>query len=130
MSEKKQSKVFEILSKEYKYESVLLTVISIIIMIVSAYIMNGTLTIEPEFPVLGSFPLVTAIVFFVAGFVGLVVGSWPIFKPSFKEVKRLTPPSKKTYADHTVKVFTFILGLTAIFLIFDTAISSFFGLFI
>lgn len=130
MSESKKSPVMQILTKEYKYESLFLVLISVVIMVVSAYIINGTLTIDPGFPVLGNFPLVSAIVFFVAGFIGLVVGSWPIFKPSFKEIGRLTPPTKATYGDHTVKVFTFILGLTAIFLIFDSAIAGFFGLFI
>lgn len=130
MSEKKQqSPVMRVLTKEYKYESLFLVLISIVIMVVSAYIINGTLTIRSEFPVLGNFPLVSAIVFFVAGFIGLVVGAWPIFKPSFKEVRRLTPPTKRMYGDHTVKVFSFILGLLAIFLIYDTVIASLFGLF-
>ncbi|XMB67604.1 hypothetical protein RI065_03505 [Mycoplasmatota bacterium zrk1] len=129
MSEKKKNRVWEIVTKDYKYESVILTVISIVIMIISAYIINGTLTIRPSFPVLGTYPLVSAIVFFVAGFVGLVVGSWPIFKPSFKEVSRLTPPTKKTYGDHIVKVFTFILGLTAIFLVYDSIMNVFIKLF-
>ena len=74
-------------------------------------------------------PIVAAIVFMVAGAVGVVVGSWPIFKPSFKEVKRLTPPTKRTYFDHIVKVFSFIIGLTIIFLIFDSAMTAFVGLF-
>ena len=84
MSEKK-SRVWDILQKDYKYESLFLVLISIVIMVVSAFLMNGTLTIRAEFPLLGNFPTVSAIVFFVAGFIGLVVGSWPIFKPSFKE---------------------------------------------
>lgn len=128
MSENR-SKVWDVLSKEYKYESLFLVLISVVIMVVSAFIINGTLTIRPEFPLLGDFPVVAAIVFMVAGFIGMVIGSWPIFKPSFKEIKRLTPPTKRTYGDHIVKVFSFILGLTAIFLIFDSAIAAFVGLF-
>lgn len=128
MSENR-SKVWDVLSKEYKYESLFLVLISVVIMVVSAFIINGTLTIRPEFPLLGDFPVVAAIVFMVAGFIGLVIGSWPIFKPSFKEIKRLTPPTKRTYGDHIVKVFSFILGLSAIFLIFDSAIAAFVGLF-
>lgn len=129
MSENKKSSIMSILSKEYKYESLFLVLISIVIMVVSAFLMNGTLTIREEFPLLGSFPLISAIVFFVAGTIGLVVGSWPIFKPSFKEVRRLTPPTKSVYGDHIVKVFSFILGLILIFLIFDSAVAAFFGLF-
>jgi len=130
MSENKKNPIWQILSKEYKYESLFLVFLSVVIMIVSAFIMNGTLTINDGVPVLGTFPLISAIIFFITGFIGLVIGSWPIFKPSFKEVRRLTPPSKAVYGDHTVKVFTFILGLTAVFLIFDSVIASFFGLFI
>ncbi len=130
MSENKKSSIWQILSKEYKYESLFLVFLSIVIMVVSAFIMNGTLTINAGVPVLGTFPLISAIVFFVTGFIGLIIGSWPIFKPSFKELRRLTPPTKAVYGDHTVKVFTFILGLTAIFLIFDSVIASFFGIFI
>jgi len=128
MSENK-SKVWDILSKEYKYESLFLILISIVIMVVSAFLMNGTLAVRSDFPILGDFPLVSAIIFMIAGFIGLVVGSWPIFKPSFKEVRRLSSPSKKTYGDHTVKVFSFILGLTVIFIIYDSAITAFFKLF-
>lgn len=130
MKEQKPSKVWDIIMKEYKYESILLVVISIIVMVTSAYIINGTLTIRPDFPVLGDFPLVAAIVILIAGFVGLVLGAWPIFKPSFKEVKRLTPPTPSTFKDHIIKVFTFILGLTAVFLIYDTIIASFIKLFV
>ena len=130
MSENKKSPIWQILSKEYKYESLFLVFLSVVIMVVSAFIINGTLTINAGVPVLGTFPLISAIIFFITGFIGLVIGSWPIFKPSFKEVRRLTPPSKAVYGDHTVKVFTFILGLTAIFLIFDSVIASFFGIFI
>lgn len=126
--EQKTNRVWEILSKEYKYESLLLVFLSIVIMVVSAYIMNGTLTINASFPVLGDFPLISAIVFFVAGFTGMIVGAWPIFKPSVKEMKRLTPPTKKVFGDHIVKVFTFILGLTAVFLIYDSIISALFKL--
>ncbi len=129
MSEKKQqSSVWDVFTREYKYESLFLVLISVVIMVVSAYIMNGTLTIREGFPVLGNFPMVSAIVFFVAGFIGLVVGAWPIFKPSFKELRRLTPPTRRTYGDHTVKVFSFILGLLAIFLLYDSVITFLFGL--
>jgi preprotein translocase subunit SecE len=65
-----------------------------------------------------------------AGAVGLVIGSWPLFKPSVAEVSRLTPPSKATYADHMVKVFTFILIFLAVFLIYDSVIAATFGLFV
>lgn len=131
MKEQKPSKVWEVLSKEYRYESLILVFFAIVLMIVSAYILNGTLTLRTDIPVLGLlglYPLVSASVFFVAGFVGLIVGAWPIFKPSFKEVKRLTPPTRKIFIDHIIKVFTFILGLTAIFLIYDTIITQLFSL--
>lgn len=128
MSENKKSRIWDILQKEYKYESLILVLISIVIMVVSAMIIGGTLTIRESFPVLGNYPTISAVVFMVAGFVGLVVGSWPIFKPSFKEARRLTPPTKKTYGDHVVKVFSFVLGLIAIFLIYDTVIAGLFGL--
>jgi len=125
MSEKKPNRVWEILTKEYKYESIVLVVVSIVIMIITAYILNGTLTINPNFFLLGDYPTISAIVFFVAGFIGLVVGLWPLFKPSFKEINRLTPPTRRTYLDHTIKVFSFILGLIAIFLIYDTVVLNF-----
>jgi hypothetical protein len=128
MSENKQTSVWDIFRKEYKYESLLLVFLSVVIMVVSAMIIGGTLTIRESFPVLGNFPTISAIVFMVAGFIGLVVGSWPIFKPSFKEARRLTPPTKRTYGDHVVKVFSFVLGLTVIFLIYDTVIAGLFGL--
>jgi preprotein translocase subunit SecE len=65
-----------------------------------------------------------------SGAVGLVIGSWPLFKPSMVEIKRLTPPSRAIYADHMVKVFTFILLFLVVFIIFDSVITAAFGLFL
>jgi len=120
----------QILTTEYKGESLLLVAVSIVIMVVSAYIIDGTLVINSDFPVIGQFPTVSIIVFMTAGAVGLVIGSWPLFKPSVAEVSRLTPPTKATYADHMVKVFTFILIFLAVFLIYDSVIAATFGLFV
>jgi preprotein translocase subunit SecE len=120
----------EILTTEYKGESLLLVFVSIVIMVVSSYIIIGTLVINPTFPVIGRFPLLSTVVFMVSGAVGLVLGSWPLFKPSIVEIKRLTPPTRAIYLDHMVKVFTFILLFLIVFIVFDSVITATFGLFI
>jgi hypothetical protein len=130
MQSNKPNRIMEILTTEYKGESLLLVLISIVIMVVSSYIIIGTLVINPTFPVIGRFPLLSTIIFMVSGAVGLILGSWPLFKPSVVEIKRLTPPTKATYFDHMVKVFTFILVFLVVFIVFDSMITATFGLFI
>jgi hypothetical protein len=65
MQSNKPNRIMEILTTEYKGESFLLVMVSIVIMVVSAYIINGTLVINPDFPVIGLFPTVSTIVFMV-----------------------------------------------------------------
>jgi preprotein translocase subunit SecE len=130
MQSNKPNRIMEILTTEYKGESLLLVLVSIVIMVVSAYIINGTLVINPDFPIIGNFPLLSTIVFMFSGAVGLVIGSWPLFKPSVIEIKRLTPPSRSVYLDHMVKVFTFILLFLVVFILFDSVITASFGLFL
>jgi len=130
MQSNKPNRIMQILTTEYKGESLLLVAVSIVIMVVSAYIIDGTLIINSDFPVIGQFPTVSVVVFMTAGAVGLVIGSWPLFKPSVAEISRLTPPTKATYADHMIKVFTFILIFLAVFLIYDSVITATFGLFV
>jgi len=130
MQSNKPNRIMEILTTEYKGESFLLVMVSIVIMVVSAYIINGTLVINPDFPVIGLFPTLSVIVFMFSGAVGFVIGSWPLFKPSVVEIKRLSPPTKATFFDHMVKVFTFILVFLVVFIAFDSVITATFGLFL
>ncbi len=122
MKQEKKSIFKKMFTTEYKYESIISVVLSMATLLIGIYILNGTLTIKPTFPIIGGVPKVFAIIIILLSAVVFLVGIWPIYKPSFRGIKKLTPPTKKTYLDHTLKVFTFIFLLVIVFTVYDTVI--------
>lgn len=130
--EEKPNRIHDILTKDYKWESGLLLFLSIVILAMAGLLVAQTLVIDTTVPVigkiLGTYPIVTEIVLFVLGFVGLFVSVWPVVKPSVKEVNKLTFPTKSEYGLNIARVFSFIIGLLVIFMIYDLVIVKVFAI--
>lgn len=115
----KPSKFWEILTKDYKYENLILVILSITVLVFGALIVAGSLNVNQSFPVIGKYPEVFAWSIIVIAVSALLFTAWPFFKPSIFEWKKTTKPTKAIMFDHIAKVFSFMLLLSILFALFD-----------
>ena len=110
MVEQKKNRLAEIFTKDYKYEGLVLLVLSIIAIIV------GVLLLENYSEVMIGWISgeVFGWVLVSLGGVSLLLSIWPYYKPSVYEVKRVNWPTKKTMFENVLSAFIF----TIIFVIF------------
>jgi len=60
----------------------------------------------------------------------IVFLAWPILRPSVAEMKKVTWPTAKVLGINSVRVFTFLLFLMAIFILYGLALDPLFKLII
>lgn len=139
MIERKQSRVWETLKKEYTFENWLLAVLAPILLLYGVYIVMGKFGTVP-FSNLGSTGVSIIDFFFNSTLKRVLTGSFliligllviiylfiPYVKPSISEMKKVSWPTTKILAENTAKVFTFLLFLTAVFLIYGFALDPLF----
>jgi preprotein translocase subunit SecE len=126
-----KSKLLEVLTKEYKWENLLLGVLATIsaglaLMIISG---NRLLQINPNFPILGTEPNGTIFswVLLVISIFGLILVIYPFFIPAVPELKKIIWPSRSKFLDHSARTVLFLLLLTFIILIFNFLILNLLG---
>ena len=73
--EKKQAKkgTMSVLSKEYKYENLILAFLAVFAIVLGALIVNGTLVIGKDYFLIGSYPKVFAWVLVGLGVISLLL---------------------------------------------------------
>jgi preprotein translocase subunit SecE len=128
--EDKKSRILEILQTDYKWETYLFIALSIIVTVIGVLLLTGTLTISSQAPVIGSFPKVFSILLVVFGGLGLVYGLFPFAQYAWPELKKVTWPTKKVFIGNTIKVFTFLIIFTLVYLMYDVVISEFLARFL
>ena len=108
--EQKKNRLAEIFTKDYKYEGLVLLVLSIVAIIV------GVLLLENYSEVMIGWisGKVFGWVLVGLGGISLLLSIWPYYKPSVYEVKRVNWPNKKTMFENVLSAFIF----TIIFVIF------------
>ncbi len=109
MAEQKKNRLVEIFTKDYKYEGIVLLVLSIVAIIVGVSILSIT---QPVFFNITGTTLGWLLI--VLGAISLLLSIWPYYKPSVYEVKRVSWPNKKTMLENVLSVFIF----TIIFVLF------------
>ncbi len=119
----KKGRVLTILSKEYKYENLILAILAIFAIVLGALIINGTLTVSPDFFLIGQYPKVFAWVLIGLGIVSLLLVVWPFYKPSFDETKHITGLSRSAFLSNIVIVLIFIIALALLFFLYDLALN-------
>ena len=122
--EEKQSKLWEILKKDYKWESYVFFAISLLVLLLGVLILTGTLTISPSAPLIGGFPTVFAWILVVFGGLTLLYAVYPFFKPAFPELKKITWLKGKKYFGDVIRVFSFIIVFALLFLLYDMFITE------
>ena len=125
--EEQQSKLREVLSKEYKWETYLLGAVSAVALALALLMLTGVLTINSSIPVIGKNPLVFEIIVLVLSIVGLVLFAIPFFRPAAPEVKKLSFPTWRVFLANTVRVFLFLIITVLLFLLYEAFITAFLG---
>lgn len=126
-NEIKPSKIKEILSTEYKWETYLLGVLSLVAIALGLLIFSNVLTVNAETPVIGNYPQLFAWIITIVGAVGFVLFAIPLFRPAFPEFKKLSFPTFKVFIANTTRVFIFIIVIALIFLLYESFIGALLG---
>jgi preprotein translocase subunit SecE len=123
MSEQKQKKnrLVEAFTRDYKYEGLLLLILSIISIVIGVYFLGNPPAIND---LLGIPVKVVFWLLIVLGGVSLLLSIWPYYKPSIYEVRRITWPTKKEMLENSISTFIFVLIFVAFFLVVDLGLGE------
>lgn len=119
-----KSKLIEVLKNDYRWENLLLGLVAVFATALSVMIINKSLTISPDFPVLGqgSNGLIFAWILLVISVLGIILVIFPYIYASLPEVKRISWSHGKEYLDNTIRTFIFVISLTLVLFLFDVLI--------
>ena len=126
-NEIKPSKIMEILTTEYKWETYLLGVLSIIAIALGLLIFSNVLTVNESTPVIGGNGTLFAWIITIVGAVGFILFAIPLFKPAVPELKKLSFPTFRVFVANATRVFIFIIVIAAVILLFDSFIGALLG---
>lgn len=133
MSEQKNVKTkkgaMAFLSKDYKYENLVIAIFALIAIVLGALIITKAIVIDENFFLLGSYPMVVAWVLVGLGVVSLLLILWPFYKPSFDETKHIKGLKRSEFLVNIARVIMFIIILAFFFFLCDLALDSFMQLF-
>lgn len=125
--ELQKSKVVEILTTEYKWETYLLGFLSVVAITLGLLIFSNVLTVSETTPLIGNYPKLFAWIITIVGAIGLILFAIPLFKPAVPELKKLSWPTWRVFVANSTRVFIFIIILAGVFLLYEAFISAFLG---
>src|SRR5690606_896144 len=122
--QKPKSKLLEILTTEYKGESLILGVLATITAALAVMIIGNVqgFHIPADFPVLGGSPndMIFAWTVLVIAILGLALVIYPFFLPAFPELRKISWAGWAEFADNAVRVIIFVLIFTVFVSILDS----------
>lgn len=131
MAGEKKKSIRAILAKEYKYEGILLLVLGIIVLVLGVLVNLGVssegkegLVVNENFYFIGEYPIAFSWILIVLGAVAVLMAIYPYYKPSIKEMKRISWPSKKTMLSSSVTVVVFVVIFALLFLGYDAVLNQ------
>lgn len=119
LDQPKRNKLLEVLSQDYRAENVLLALIAVVAMAFSVMILSNTLNVKDNYPILGAYPKVFAVILLVISTLGLLVVIWPFYEPSIGEFKKITWAKPKELYEDLFRVFVFMIFFVFVLLFFD-----------
>ena len=122
--ELKQSKLQEILSTEYKWETYLLGVLAVVAIALGLLIFTDVLTVNESTPIIGNYPKLFAWIITIVGAIGLILFAVPLFKPAVPELKKLSWPTWRVFVANTTRVFLFLIVMSLLFMLYESFISG------
>lgn len=112
-----KNKLVEILSTEYKGESLILGILATITAALAVMIIGNVqgFHIPADFPVLGGSPndMIFAWTVLVIAMLGLALVIYPFFLPAFPELRKITWAGWIEFLDNAVRVLIFVIIITA-----------------
>lgn len=118
-----KSRLLEYLKNEHKWENYVLLVLSFFALVLGLLILNGTLTVNEDFPLIGNFPKAFAGTLVALAVLAILLSLWPFFKPAFPELKKVRWLRFRDFLADSARVFIFMFILVAICLLYDAFIS-------
>ena len=111
-----KNKLVEILTTEYKGESLILGILATITAAIAVMIIGNVqgLHIPADFPVLGGSPndMIFAWTVLVIALLGLALVIYPFFLPAFPELRKVSWAGFREFVDNSVRVIIFVLTFT------------------
>jgi preprotein translocase SecE subunit len=137
-----ESKVMEILKKEYKFENWLLAILSPVLILYGVYILVGKFGTVDLAAILGTSGIGVIDFFFNTTLKRILTGSFlvligalvlvylliPYIKPSVSEMKKVSWPTGKQLATNSGRVFTFLIFLMLVFYLYSAVLNPLFRL--
>jgi preprotein translocase subunit SecE len=120
-----KSKVLEILTTEYKWETYLLGFLSLVAIAIGLLIFANVLTVNEDTPLIGNYPTLFAWIITIVGGIGLILFAIPVFKPAVPELKKLSLPTWRVFLANTTRVFIFLLVVVGVLLLYEAFITAF-----
>ena len=139
-TEQDNSRVMSILKKEYAFENWVLAILSPVLILYGVYIVMGKFGTIDLAAVLGNsgrgfidfFFLTTLRRIFTGTFlilIGTLVLAYlliPYIRPSVSELKKVSWPTSRTLATNSLRVFTFLIFLSLVFVLYSFALNPLF----
>ena len=119
LDQPKRNKLLEVLSQDYRAENVLLALIAVVAMAFSVMILSNTLNVKDNYPILGAYPKVFAVILLVISTLGLLVVIWPFYEPSIGEFKKITWAKPNELYEDLFRVVVFMIFFVFVLLFFD-----------
>ena len=126
-NEIKPSKIKEILTTEYKWETYLLGVLSLVAIALGLLIFTEVLTVNEGTPVIGNYPTLFAWIITIVGATGFILFAIPLFKPAVPELRKLTFPTFRVFVANATRVFIFIIVIALMFLLYESFVGALLG---
>ncbi len=122
--EKKKSSIASVFVKEYKYEWVVLLVLSLIAIILGVVFLNNEFgwTLENVY-LIGDYPKLFSWILIGLGVLSLILSVAPIYKPSIVEIKRVSWPKRGEMVKSSIVVLIFSLAMALFFFIVDMGLN-------
>lgn len=130
--EKKQEKeanlgiyrIGQYLKEEHQWENWLFLFISIITLVLGCLMLNGSLVVRDDFPLIGDYPKVFAWILVAIAALGLLYALYPFLKPAFPEIKKISWLTWPKFLGNAIRTFLFIIIFTLLFLLYDAFVSG------
>ncbi len=118
-----KGKLIEVLTKEYRWENLLLGVLAIVSAALSVMILTHNNLLTPpddSFPVIGgdNFFIFAWVLLAISVF-GIVLVVYPFFIPAIPELKKISWAGWHKFLDNSVRVIIFLIILTGFLLLFN-----------
>ncbi|NLN50295.1 MAG: preprotein translocase subunit SecE, partial [Acholeplasmataceae bacterium] len=121
------SKILDVLKTEYKWENILLAILASLALAFSLMIINGTLEVRENFPLIGKYPMLFAWILFSISIIGIILVIYPFFVQALPELKKISWANWAVSLDAIAKVFIFVIIFAMLFVGFDALIQLVIG---